>query len=95
MRYPDGGALTAEGRARHEKVRLLAAQMFEQGMDPEQVARCLRVSTKSAYRWRRSWRAGGEAALASKGPDGNACKLYDRQLARLRAAVDAGPAAGG
>jgi len=95
MRYPDGGGLTAEGRARREKVRLQAAQMFEQGMDLEQVAKCLRVSTKSAYQWRRSWRAGGEAALASKGPGGNACKLDDAQLARLRAALDLGPAAYG
>ena len=68
---PDGGGLTAEGRARREKVRLQAARMFEQGMDPERVARCLRVSTKPAYQWRRSWRAGGEAGLASKGPGGN------------------------
>lgn len=87
MRYPDGGGLTAEGRARREKVRLQAAQMFEQGTEPEpeQVARCLRVSAKSAYQWRRCWRAGGEAALACKGPGGNACKLDGAQLARLRA----------
>ena len=43
----------------------------------------------------RSWRAGGEAALASKGPGGNACKLDEAQLARLSAALDAGPAANG
>ncbi len=92
MRYSDGGGLTAEGRARREKVRLRAAQMFEQDMDPVQVARCLRVSTKSAYQWRRRWRAGGEAALASKGPGGNACRFDERQLARLRAALDLGPA---
>jgi transposase len=95
MRYPDGGGLTTEGRARREKVRLQAAQMFEQGMDAEQVAQCLRVSTKSAYLWRRRWRAGGGAALASKGPGGNACKLDQVQLARLRAALDLGPAAYG
>jgi transposase-like protein len=29
---------------------------------PRQVARSLRVSTKSVYQWRRAWRAGGEAA---------------------------------
>ena len=95
MRYPDGGGLTAEGRARREKLRLQAAQMFEQGIKPAQVARLLRVSTKSAYQWRRSWRKGGDAALASKGPGGNACKLDDAQLARLRAALDLGPAAYG
>ena len=95
MRYPDGGGLTAEGRARREKVRLQAAQMFEQDMDPVQVAGCLRVSTKSSYQWRRRWRAGGAAALASRGPGGAACRLSERQLARLRAALDLGPAVHG
>jgi len=95
MRYPDGGGLSAEGRARREKLRLQAAQMFEQGIKPVQVARLLRVSTKSAYQWRRRWRAGGEAALASRGVGGAACRLSGRQLARLRAALDAGPAASG
>jgi transposase len=95
MRHPDGGGLTAEGRARREKLRLQAAQMFKQGIAPAQVAGLLRVSTKSAYQWRRRWRAAGEAALASKGPGGNACKLGEDQLARLRAALDLGPAAYG
>ena len=40
MRYPDGGGLSAEGRARREKLRLQAAQMFEQDVEPVQVARC-------------------------------------------------------
>ena len=91
MRYSDGGGLTAEGRARRESVRLQAAQMIEQDIDPVQVAGLLRVSAKSVYQWRREYLAGGEAALASKGPGGNACKLDDGQLSRLRAALDAGP----
>jgi transposase len=95
MRYPDGGGLSAQGRARREKLRLQAAQMFDQGIKPVQVARCLRVSTKSAYQWRRRWRAGGEAALVSRGPGGAVCRLSGRQLARLRAALDLGPAACG
>jgi len=95
MRYPDGGGLTAGGRARRARVRLQAAQMSGQGMDPVQIAGLLRVSTKSVYAWRRAWRAGGEAALASKGPGGNPCKLDEDQLAELRAALDAGPAAYG
>jgi len=69
--------------------------MYEQGMGAVQVAGLLRVSTKSAYQWRRAWEAGGTAALASKGPGGTGCKLDDGQLARLRAALDAGPAAYG
>jgi transposase len=95
MRYPDGGGLTAEGRARREKVRLQAASLFARDMDPVTIARLLRVSTKSVYQWRREWRAGGEAALTSKGPGGSACKLDEDQLARLRAALDLGPAAFG
>jgi transposase len=95
MRYPDGGGLTAGERARRARVRLQAAQMLGQGTDPAQVAGLLQVSTKSVYAWRRAWRAGGEAALASKGPGGNPCKLDEDQLAQLRAALDAGPAACG
>jgi putative transposase len=68
MRYADGGGLTAAGRAGREQVRLAAAAMYEQDMKPVQVAHELRVSTKSAYQWRRRWRAGGTASLASKGP---------------------------
>jgi len=76
-------------------VRLRAVQMYEQDVSPVQVAHRLRVSTKSAYQWRRRWRSGGEAALASKGPGGAACRLNQAQLARLRAALQGGPAAWG
>jgi len=95
MRYPDSGGLSAEGRARREVVRLQAAQLFAQDASPVQVAHRLRVSTKSAYRWRRRWRAGGQAALASAGPGGCRCRLTGTQLARLRAALEQGPAAWG
>jgi putative transposase len=67
--------------------------MYEQDVSAVQVAHRLRVSTKSAYQWRRCWRAGGWAALASKGPGGAMCRLNARQLARLRAALEGGPAA--
>jgi transposase len=69
--------------------------MFAQDMAAGQIAGLLRVSTKSVYQWRRAWRAGGVAALASKGPGGDACRLDEDQLARLGAALDAGPAACG
>jgi transposase len=95
MRYADGGGLTAAGRARRERVRLAAAAMYEHDIKPVQVAHELRVSTKSAYQWRRRWRAGGSAALASKGAGGAMCRLSQVQLARLRAALDQGPAAWG
>src|SRR5512135_1533687 len=68
MRYPDGGGLTAAGRARREKVRLQAAEWFAEGVTPPEVARRLRVSCNSAYVWRRRWRAGG---LAGPGVPGS------------------------
>jgi transposase len=95
VRYADGGGLTAEGRARREAVRLQAAEMFAQDADPVQVARSLRVSTKSVYQWRRAWRAGGQEALASRGPGGSPCRLDEAQLEQLRAALEAGPVAHG
>ena len=76
-------------------MRLQAAQMYEQDVSAVQVAHRLRVSTKSAYQWRRRWRAGGEAALASQGPGGAACRLSAGQAARLRAALEGGPAVWG
>jgi transposase len=76
-------------------VRLQAAGMFEQDVSPVRVAHRLRVSTKSAYQWRRRWRAGGGAALTSKGPGGAVCRLSAGQLARLAAALEGGPAAWG
>ncbi len=76
-------------------MRLQAAQLLGQGTDPAQVASLLQVSTKSVCAWRRAWRAGGDAALASKGPGGNPCKLDEDQLTQLRAALNAGPAAHG
>ena len=73
--------------ARRKKVRLQATQLFEQDMKPVQVARQLRVSTKSAYQRRR---AGGPVVawgLAGGMPAERA------QLTRLRGELDKGPAA--
>lgn len=78
--------MSAEGRARREKLRWQAAQMFEQGIKPLQVACQLRVSTKSAYQWRRRCRTGGMAALASGGTGGAACRLGERGVRASAAA---------
>jgi putative transposase len=69
--------------------------MFDQGITPLVVARRLRISTKSAYAWRRAWHAGGSHALRSKGPGGAVCRLSGEQLDLLKADLDAGPAAFG
>ena len=44
MRYPEGGGLTAEQRARREQVRLAAAEMIEAGAGDREVAK------RSGYR---------------------------------------------
>src|ERR1700746_755749 len=95
MRYPDGGGLTAQERARREQVRLAAAEMIEAGASDREIARRFRVSQMSANRWRRMLAAGGRAARAPKGARVWQCKLAPAQLGELEAVLDAGPAAAG
>src|SRR5689334_5555273 len=92
MRYPDGGGLTAEERARREQVRLAAADLIEAGVSDREVARQFRVTRMSANRWRRALASGGRRALVSKGPGGARCKLDAGQVRVLEAVLDAGPA---
>jgi transposase len=95
MRYPDGGGLTAEERARREQVRLEAAELIEAGASDREIARRFRVSRMSANRWRRTLKTGGRAALASRGAGGARCKLTPAQLRELETVLEAGPATSG
>jgi transposase len=95
MRYPDGGGLDADERARREQVRLAAAELMEAGASDREVAWRFRVSRMSANRWRRALAAGGWAALASRGAGGAKCKLSPAQLRELESVLEAGPAASG
>jgi len=62
MRYAQGGGLTAEERARRERVRLEAAEWIEEGATDGEVAARFRVSRMSANRWRRALADGGRPA---------------------------------
>src|SRR3954465_13336125 len=95
MRYPDGGGLDAEERARRERVRLAAAAWFEEGASDREVAAQFRVTRMSANRGHRALTAGGRAAVASTGPGGARCRLSPAQLDELQAVLDAGPAVWG
>src|SRR4051795_4012347 len=95
MRYPEGGALDAEERARRERVRLDAAEWIEEGVSDRGVAARFRVTRMAANRWRRALAAGSRPALASKGPGGARCRLSRAELEELAALLDAGPAAEG
>jgi transposase len=95
MRYGDGGGVGPQGRAGREQIRRQAARMFADGMNGAQVAAVLEISTKSAYAWRRAWKAGGERALASKGAPGPAPVLSEELVQKLIARLNEGPAAAG
>jgi hypothetical protein len=41
------------------------------------------MSETAVYGWRQQWQAGGEQALASKGPSGTRCCLGETRLRRL------------
>ncbi|GAA2158458.1 hypothetical protein GCM10009760_61520 [Kitasatospora kazusensis] len=49
--------------------------MFADGLEPPEVARRLRASSKSAYTWHQEWTEGGVAALASRDASGRRGKL--------------------
>src|SRR4051794_41807690 len=92
MRYPDGGGLSPAARERRETLRMQAARLFAEDVAPVQGAARLRVSTKSVYQWRRRWRAGGEQALASKGPRGANRPVRGTPPGTARAERGGGPA---
>jgi hypothetical protein len=46
MRYPDGGGLTAEERARRERVRSAAAELIEAGASDREVAKRLTLGSR-------------------------------------------------
>src|SRR4051812_44448676 len=95
MRYSDGGGLTAEERARRERLRLAAAEWIEEGASDREGAARFRVTRMSASRWRRALAAGGRPALASTGPGGARCRLGPPQPTQPQGPLGAGPAAGG
>jgi transposase len=65
-----------------------AAELFEQKINPPEVARRLRASPKSACQWHQLWREGNVQALASRGPSGSRCRLSPRCLEKLAACLD-------
>jgi putative transposase len=71
------------------------ADLFEQQVQPVQIAKRLRVSAKSVFAWQHTWRRYGREGLVSKGPSGSTCRLDPARLARLEAELDRGPAAHG
>ena len=59
------------------------------------VARCVDASVSSINRWKRAWKRGGDAALASKPQYVPRCRLSDEQKAQLVEVLLRGPLAAG
>src|SRR4051812_20319133 len=66
-----------------EQTRMLAAKMFTEGLDCQQIARILERDAQSIRRWRRTYRKGGAEQLAGKAAPGASPKLSDQQKAQL------------
>lgn len=61
--------------AEWDRVRAIAANMFDDGKEPAEIARHLGVAAQTVREWRRDYRDGGRAALRSAKPPGRPPKL--------------------
>src|SRR5260370_37535713 len=64
-----------------EQRRMRAADLFERGMIPAEIARHVGVAHQVVSEWRKAWREGGREALRSAGPGEGQPELSGRQLA--------------
>ena len=77
--------------AEWDRVRAIAAKMFDDGKPPAEIARHLGVAAQTVREWRRDYRAGGRQALRSAKPTGRPAKLADGQRARLADLLERAP----
>jgi transposase len=78
-----------------ERRRRRAAGMFERNLPVSEIGRQLQVSRQVVYRWYDAWEAGGQPALASKGPAGPKSRITPEQIQQIVDALLEGPAAQG
>jgi transposase len=75
--------------------RLRAADLFEQGVSPAEIARQVGVSHQIVSDWRTVWRRYGRDGLYGAGRAGRRPKLSAEQLEQVEAALANGPEANG
>ena len=78
-----------------EQRRMHAADLFEQGVIPAEIARRVGVRHQIVSQWRKAWRHGGRDALRSGGPVGRKSRLTAEQLRTVNAALVTGAVAFG
>src|SRR6188472_2424304 len=78
-----------------EERRMRAAELFEQGVIPAEVARQVGVSHQIVSDWRAAWRRSGRDGLRAAGRAGRLPKLCRDQLAHVEAELSKGAEAHG
>src|SRR5438445_2577494 len=78
-----------------EQRRMRAADMFEQGVTPAEIARQVCVSHQIVSDWRAAWRRCGRDGLRAAGRAGRLPKLKRDQLALVEIELAKGAAANG
>ena len=69
--------------------------MLSEGKSPSEVARAVKSSTSSVWRWRDAYRAKGWEGLRTRPTPGRPSKLSSSQKEELLRVLTRGPAAGG
>src|SRR5688500_16312979 len=85
----------AGSQAELERVRLIAANMFEQDLETGVIAASLRVDGQTVRRWRRAFKAGGRDGLLARKHPRRPPLLCEPQRARLAGLLEQTPAACG
>src|ERR1700694_1317954 len=78
-----------------EERRMRAADMFEQGVIPAEIARQVGVSHQIVSDWRAAWRRNGRDGLRAAGRAGRLPKLSREQLALVEVELAKGAAGNG
>ncbi len=78
-----------------EERRMRAAELFEQGVIPAEIARQVGVSHQIVSDWRAAWRREGRDGLRGAGRAGRLPKLSRDQLAQVEGELAKGAAANG
>jgi transposase len=74
--------------AEWERVRMIAANMFDAGLSSAEVAPHLGVAVQTVREWRRDYLAGGRDALRSAKPPGRPARLAEAQREQLAGMLD-------
>lgn len=75
--------MAKKGRRAANEERLVAVQMYENGMSAEQIAEVMNVGRSTVFDWIDKYRQGGLAAISAKVASGRPTALDDSEMVRL------------